>query len=965
MEPRKKDVLDYVLPIMGAVFLIYIFLFAAPSFQLMKEQAVETGFDDYKILVADFLERIEEDPHDIRYCEYTMQCLGTGVFILLLIAGAIYSEQKKFINGKEYGTSEWGKNGQLNHLLSKNILKEQLRELKREKGYSKTEKLEKEEELRCKYTEASEMIFTKTERMSMYKFELNNNVFILGGAGAGKTRGYVLVNILQLADNPYSPSIVVTDPKGEILPKVGYYLDVVCHYDIKVVNLKEQERSFCYNPFKYVLPKQFESDIADLVFAIFHAKTDDKAAEKDPFWSDMAELLISSIALAVYEVFPEKDKTMNTVMALFRWFEVSDNDDRYKNPTKLDKFFDEIGDVNGVNHVTDAILDFYREYVKFVVITQVGYNMPTDKKIVRKKIAIPIHSADTRVADSYKHEIKTLVSLVENTIRALRESPEMLIDIKMKPQEFESIAMCFDAFHEMADKTIREIDWYVKERQTNYENMKMPIGVQLYNQYGDENNNPALQKWEDFRTKVKGKTAQSVTATALHKLAPFDEKEIRRIMSKDELELELLGEKHMAVFIVLPPVRRRYNFISNIVYKQMFAQLEYSATVIHADKQQLPVPVEFIMDEAYNTGAIPDFENIISYARSFGISISMVFQSLGQIKEMYEKTYSVIMDNCASFLYLGQIKDEETRKYVSGLLGEGTYDKKTYGYSKGRQSSTNTNYDKIGRKLLDESEVGRLKKKKCLFMVTGYHPHYSDKADYKKHKNYKFTYDAHKKYYYYYKTPLEVEEMKKKELIKQNPHGEEAKKIVSIAESTMKQKVVKKPIEYFEDDVKIMNFYNSQEARGLVPLNENGVAEIAMSIEEQKEYEILLMLKEEQRKAEEYMQNALQGAVKYSLEASVLARDIVNISKMKFENVSSDDVDTIYSSDVAANNTENVKHGEDEEYEDDTIDEIELLRCFENEMQDFNIDSFEDLLRNTNGEELTNGELEDMEIETA
>lgn len=659
IEPRKKDIMDYAIPILGIIIALYLSLHMAMAYEVVKDdklnrdyvneagEMVENRAFNFGAFFSQVGKQLSEEAGNIKFVESTPKfILGAG-FVSLMIIGYIATSQKKFINGKEYGTSEWAGKKQLQHLNSQVLCKNEIKKIKKSK-LSKQIKEEKIKEVKEKY-KTSDIIFTQTERICMYNYELNNNTLIIGGSGSGKTRGYVLPNILQCSEG-YSPSLVITDPKGEILSKIGSYL-TKCGYEIKVLNLKEQDKSFCFNPFRYILDDKFEEQISSLVSCIMDSSNTKKdQSPNDTFWIDMSKLLLKSLFYAVYEGFPVEERNMTTVMEMFRWFEINEDDDRVTNPTKLDDFFKVFG----------------------------------ENEEIKKK-------------------------------------------------------------------------------------------------YGDVNKNPALRSWEDFRSKCKGKPAQSVISVALSKLAPFDEEQIRRIFSKDELELDLVGERKTAVFIILPPTTKTYNFVANVLYVQLFYQLEYCATVLH--DQKLPVPVRFILDEFYNTGRIPDFENILSYARSFGIGISIILQSLDQIKEMYEKSWGTIVDTCNTFLYLGGVRHPDTLEYISKLLGKGTFDKKSYSRTKGKQSSSSTSFDKIGRELLDPAEIQRLDKKKCLLFVSGYQPYLSNKFNYTTHKNYKFTSDFNKSNTFIYEEPHIEEEIKEVNIT----HGEELPKraeLISIKENS-------------------------------------------------------------------------------------------------------------------------------------------------------------------------------------
>lgn len=886
MEPKQKDVLDYAIPVIGVIMVIFCMLHLAVSYENVRtemlkthtEEELESEFDYFAVL-SDFGTRISEKPGKIEWVDSSFKFVAFGAIVCFLVIGYQMTSQKKFINNKEYGTSEWGTPKQIAHLLASRLKKDEIKAIKKSKEGDKAKRIE---EAKKKYSDNSNILFTQTEKICMYNFELNNNTMIIGGSGSGKTRGYVLPNILQCCNSPYSPSIVVTDPKGEIIAKVGNYLEKQ-GYVIKVLNLKEQNRSFCFNPFKYIMPEKYEEQISNLVSSIMDSRNEGKESKSnDPFWDDMAKVLLKSIFYACYEGFPAEERNIPSIMELFRWFEVSDNDDRYQNPTKLDRFFEVFGDKDGTYQVTENIVAFYRKYYS-THLSEIGEEskLPLFNKDIRERIAIPLYSSNSVTIEEYGNEIKMLVALIKAAD---------LLDEDTKS---------------LAQTAIDSINTYIYDRETGYAEGTKPIGVCIYEKYGNVNSNPALRNWEDFRTKCKGKTAQSVTATALAKLAPFDEEQIRRIFSKDEMDLDLVGERRTALFIVLPPTNKTYNFIANVLYTMLFEQLEYCATVKH--NQSLPVPVRFICDEFYNTGRIPNFENILSYARSFGIGISIILQSLDQIKEMYEKSWGTVLDNCSTFLYLGGIRHADTLEYISKLLGKGTFDKKTYSQTRGRQSSSSTSFDKIGRELLDPAEIQRLNKKKCLLFVSGYQPYLSRKFNYKGHPNYKYTSDGNKKNLYHYKTPQEMEEQ-------QATHREE------IATEAALQKTEYAEVQLQERKEPIFLNLNENEVlakleRNILSMDFDNSDAVSLSDDELEELELLADILEEENKTKE--------AIKLP-EFKPMEPIIVETDEEKIEALVKDMIDMVEDVDFVA----------DDEWEEDSFDELESIEDTLNDLLD-------------------------------
>lgn len=930
MTPKNKSLMDYAIPILIIVFILYVSLQAAVAYDIAKKnpinndyigidgQTIEKRDFNYPLFFNNLLERTGKTD-SIKWSKSSMKFLlitAAGIFVAVLY---IKSTEKNYISNKEYGTATWGTQQEIKKLMAASILSETIKSIKKDKLSGKIKKI-KIEEAKAKYQDCSNIIFTQTEKICMYNYELNNNTLIIGGSGSGKTRGYVLPNILQCCDSQYSPSLVVTDPKGEILSKIGKYLKS-CGYEIKVLNLKEQNRSFCFNPFKYIMPDRYEEQISSIVFSIMNSRNENKENKSnDPFWDEMAQVLLKAIFYAIYEGFDDKDRNMTRVMELFRWFEVSDHDDRRRNPTDLDRFFNIFGDAYGTYAISEKILDLYRTLAN----NGCNPNENLDFINIREKIKIEIGSSEISGIMQYKDDIEIQKSKVG--------------------QDYD------ESIGNAIDELLKEIDIYIMNRQTNYEKTKKPIGVRIFNKYGDINTNPALRCWEDFRTKCKGKTAQSVTATALAKLSPFDEEQIRRIFSKDEMELDLVGERKTALFIILPPTNTNYNFIANVLYTTLFEQLEYCATV--KNNQQLPVPVRFILDEFYNTGRIPKFENILSYARSFGIGISIILQSLDQIKEMYKDSWGTIVDNCSTFLYLGGIRHPDTLEYISKLLGKGTFDKRTVSQSKGKNSSYSYSYDKIGRELMDPAELQKMPKKNCLLFVSGYNPYYSRKFDYKKHKNYRYTSDSSKKNLFEYEIPQDDKDIITidKGKICEITHGEEKtsndggitnEKKLSIKPIISDKIEIKTDLKSIEDSVfYLQNNVLNMDFEG-IEISDSEMEEIRLR-EELEENE--RKLKEQQNKEMLRIQKIISEPVKIENTQETLKEAVIEMSKeenqqyITFEQVDEGDV-------------------EDDEYIDDELDAKELMESLQFGMDELVVSS--SILSDINNYDINNSMDED------
>lgn len=742
MTPKKKSS-SSATPIIYGICLLVV-LFVALHSAMVYEYVlfmVDRGEIEKSSQILTFLnllsERLVSSPLEIVITSYTQNFLIWGGFGWLIVVLMIESGKKNYIHGKEFGTARWGTLSDIKDLFAENIMKEEIKranqiktklgrwkvrsnlykecekdgkllekaklealqdqesvrkqngsynkklhaeEVKRIREevketvqlakwqawkpdqlkadyesrlaeiadsplYDEAERKEQEqkakaeyesklkdffntylkiEKIKAKYKDA-DMLFTKTERISLYNWKLNNNTLILGGSGSGKTRGYVMPNILQAHS-----SYIVTDPKGEILEKAGYFLSEIKGYKIRVLNLDDKTLSDGYNPFIYIHPERdgYEERVLSLIETII-INTDggEKKGGSDPFWDKAERLFLQAIFFFTCDGFVPEERNMNTVIQLIAMLQIAEDEDNY-----------------------DSDLDYFAA-------------------IFERK-----HGSDH-------------------------------------------------------------------------------IGV---------------QQWKEFRQKASGKTAKSIVISAVARLAPFRTRAVRKIFSYDTMHLDRVGEEKTVIFVVVPPTDTTFNFIAGMLFTQLFQELQYCATQVHKHEgQRLPVPCRFILDEFANTCTIPNFVKILAYARSFGIGITPILQSLEQIKNMYKNEWGVIVDNCNELLYLGSITHMDTLEYMSKLLGKGTFDKRTTGRTRGRQGSSSENFDVVGRELMTADEIRQLKKENCLLVIGGRSPFYSEKYDYTKHPNYRYTSDGNHAYSYHY-TPEPPPEEKKT-----HPHSED------------------------------------------------------------------------------------------------------------------------------------------------------------------------------------------------
>jgi len=253
----------------------------------------------------------------------------------------------------------------------------------------------------------------------------------------------------------------------------------------------------------------------------------------------------------------------------------------------------------------------------------------------------------------------------------------------------------------------------------------------------------AVKYYRDYHS-GSAKTLKSIQITLASRLEKFNLKSLSSLTITDELNLDMLGEKKIALFALIPDNDTSFNFIVSILYTQLFQQLFYVAD--HKYKGRLPVHVHFLMDEFANVSLPDDFDKILSVMRSREVSVSIILQNLAQLKSLFEKQWESIVGNCDEFLYLGG-NEQSTHKYVSELIGKETMDFDTYGKSLGNSGSYSTNYQIGGRELMTPDEVRMLDNKYAILFIRGERPIKDLKYDILKHPRVVDTADGKGKIY--------------------------------------------------------------------------------------------------------------------------------------------------------------------------------------------------------------------------
>ena len=238
------------------------------------------------------------------------------------------------------------------------------------------------------------------------------------------------------------------------------------------------------------------------------------------------------------------------------------------------------------------------------------------------------------------------------------------------------------------------------------------------------------------------KTAKSILVSCGARLAPFDIKELREITAYDELELDTLGDKKTALFLIMSDTDATFNFLISMIYTQLFNLLCEKADDVYGGR--LPVHVTCLIDEMANIGQIPNLEKLMATIRSREISACLVLQAKSQLKAIYKDNADTIIGNCDSQIFLGG-SEQTTLKDLNTTLGKETIDMYNTGETRGQSQSYNMNYQKLGHDLMSIDELAVMDGSKCIVQVRGVRPFFSDKYDLTKHPKYHLTADADKR----------------------------------------------------------------------------------------------------------------------------------------------------------------------------------------------------------------------------
>ena len=280
--------------------------------------------------------------------------------------------------------------------------------------------------------------------------------------------------------------------------------------------------------------------------------------------------------------------------------------------------------------------------------------------------------------------------------------------------------------------TVMEMLRLAKVRE-DQEDFKSPLDI-MFDDLKSENPDHFVCKQYDLFKLAAGKTAKSILVSVGVRLSPFNINVVTEMLSEDTIGIDTIGDEKTALFIIIPDSDRTFNFISAIMYQQLFDALFLKAENEYGGR--LPYHVRFLLDEFANIGQIPNFEIYIATMRSREISVNVILQNLAQLKNLYKDSWETITGNCDTLLFLGG-KEQSTLEYISKLVGKTTIDLKTTNESKGQSGSYSINNQVLGRELITPSEVALLDGNECILSIRGVPPFKSIKFDITKHHKYK------------------------------------------------------------------------------------------------------------------------------------------------------------------------------------------------------------------------------------
>ena len=336
---------------------------------------------------------------------------------------------------------------------------------------------------------------------------------------------------------------------------------------------------------------------------------------------------------------------------------------------------------------------------------------------------------------SEKDILKLVNTLIANTKGEGEKSSE---DFWVKAERLYYCALIGYIWYEAPDEEkniITLLDMInASEAKEDDENYKSPVDLLFDRLEEKEPEHFAVKQYKKYKM-AAGKTAKSILISCGARLAPFDIKELRDLMEYDELELDKIGDRKTALFVIISDTDDTFNFIVAMMYTQLFNLLCDKADDVYGGR--LPVHVRFLLDEMANIGQIPKFEKLIATIRSREISASIILQAQSQLKAIYKDNADTIIGNCDTTLFLGG-KEKTTLKEISETLGKETIDMYNTSETRSNQKSYGLNYQKLGKELMTQDELSVMDGGKCILQLRGVRPFLSEKYDITAHPRYKY-----------------------------------------------------------------------------------------------------------------------------------------------------------------------------------------------------------------------------------
>lgn len=644
MKKKKTDPL--MLVIYGAIAL-FILYFAAALGTAMDLSLAEDETLDFQAFTS-YIESTLTDTKTVMshlvdtsskaFAFTIFVAFGVGIYALMK-----YTSRKRLHRrGVEHGSARWATEKEEKKLADAD-----------KKGKLTKPTTIKSADGKYEFTTDNNILLTQEVHMSLNtrQHRENLNVLVIGGSGAGKSRFYVIPNLMQL-----NTSYVVTDPKGDLLRSCGWMLENA-GYEIRVFNLIDMNHSNNYNPFNYIYDKNGnvnKSYVLKMVNCLMKNTKQEGATGGDQFWDDSTKALTLAISFYLLECAEDEinESKNNFEFAKSKYDEATNANRAHEDLAMLKEIMDE---------------------------------------------------AEEKIRETEK--------------RAKSDCNFCRVMEVMKMAEIS----------EQDDTLQSPLDELMEEHRVNFPNSM------------------AWVYYADFK-KAPAETAKSILISAAVRFAAFELPEVADLTHCDNIHLDTMGDKKTALFVIIPSSDATFNFLTAMMYTQLFDTLYDAANFKYSGR--LPVHVRCLLDEFANIGTIPDFDKLLATMRSMEISANIIVQNLAQLKKMYDKSWEIVTGNCDSLLFLGG-QEASTLEAISKSLGKETIDVVSQNRTRShRNPSTSENNSIMGRELMTTDELKVMKPSECVLIVRALYPFFCRKFNIEKHPNYAYLEESNPDYTY-------------------------------------------------------------------------------------------------------------------------------------------------------------------------------------------------------------------------